>query len=177
MTTQDAVAVVTAVVAVVALVVSLVTAVLNRRDVAAAGVAAAEARAVAERHARAAEDSARSAALTAEAMRALAEELRRRRAQTLLTPAPDGPPLVLERRRGQTYALVHRGGERLTGVTLETGHPPELTRNLPLAETLEPGDALVFLLAGAPGAPLPATVLVRADQLPAGVTLPLPDPA
>jgi hypothetical protein len=174
--TQDGVAVVTAVVAVVALVVSVVTAVLNRRDVAAAGVAAAEARTVAERHARAAEDAARSAALTAEAMRAMADELRRRRTRTLLAPVRDGPPLALERRRGQTYALVNRGAVQLTGLTLETDHPPELTRNLPTAETLEPGDAVVFLLAASAHAPLPPTVLVRADQLPEGLPLALPGP-
>lgn len=176
MSTQDLVALVTALVAVAALVLSIVTAVQNRRDVAAAGEAAAQERAVAERHARAAEEAAQSASLTAEAVQALAEELRRRRSQTLLAPRHDGPALRLERRRGRTFALVNQGGQTLTGVTVETGHPADLVRNLPTAETLPPGEALVFLLAGSPEAPVPPEVLVRWDQQPEGTPLPLPGP-
>lgn len=176
MSTQDVVALVTALVAVAALALSIVTAVQNRRDVAAAGEAAAQARVVAERHARAAEQAAQSAALTAEAMQALAEELRRRQARTLLAPQHGGPAVRLERRRGQTFALVNESPETLTGVTVVTGHPPDLVRNLPTEETLPPGEGLVFLLAGSREAPVPAQVLVRWDQQPEGTPLPLPGP-
>ena len=177
MSTQEVVAVVTALVAVAALALSIVTALQNRRDVAAAAVASAQARAVAERHARAAEEAAQSAALTAEAVQALAEELRRRRSPTLLATRPEGPTLRLERRRGHILALVNQGGQTLTGVSLETDHPADLVRNLPTAETLPPGEALVFLLAGSPAAPVPREVLVRWDQQPEGTPLPLPSPA
>lgn len=176
MSTPDVVALVTAVVAVAALVLSVVTAVQNRRDVAAAGEAATQARAVAERHARAAEEAAQSAALTAEAVQALAEELRRRRARTLLAPHQEGPAVRVERRRGHSFALVNEGSQTLTGVTVETDHPAALVRTLPTAETLPPGEALVFLLAGTTATPVPAQVLVRWDQQPGGTALPLPGP-